>query len=106
MTIGGEIEPHGSGMVLDFDEFKKILEKTVGRFDHMHIGALPEGWTGNSSHIVSVPFEFTTAENLAKHWAGEVQFHLSQLGSAKFSTRKVLKVEVQESINNHAIWEV
>jgi hypothetical protein len=47
---------------------------------------------------MEVPFQQTTAENLAKHWANEIQAKLPKL-------IKISAVEVEETDDNKAIWQ-
>jgi 6-pyruvoyltetrahydropterin/6-carboxytetrahydropterin synthase len=97
VTVEGK-DTGPSGMLIDFGELKKILNEVIGRYDHMHIGRLPDGWQGNSEHIIEVPFDYVSSENLARHWAKELQEKLS-------NRLTVCQVEVQETLNNVAIWE-
>ncbi|MHA1990848.1 MAG: 6-pyruvoyl trahydropterin synthase family protein [Candidatus Hodarchaeales archaeon] len=97
VTVEGE-DYTSDGMVIDFGELKNIMNSVIGKYDHMHIGRLPDGWQGNPDHIIEVPFEFVSSENLAKHWGLEIQEKLS-------SSLRLCQVEVQETPNNIAIWE-
>ena len=97
VTIAGP-ELNRQGMLMDFGIVKEILNEVVGRFDHMHIGNLPEGWTSNPSHVIDVPFEYTSSENLAKYWATEIQERLEK-------SLRVIRLEVCETPSNTAIWE-
>lgn len=97
VTIAGP-ELDEQGMLIDFGIVKEILTDVVGRFDHMHIGSLPKGWTANPSHVLEVPFEYTSSENLAKYWASEIQKKLNK----PFT---VIRLEVNETASNTAIWE-
>ena len=97
VTVEGK-ETASNGMLIDFGDLKNILSNVLGRYDHMHIGRLPDGWQGNPDHIIQVPFEFVSSENLAKHWAEEIQQKLPE-------SLEVCQIEVQETVNNIAIWE-
>lgn len=84
------------GMVIDFGDLKKILDKSFSKYDHMHLGTIPEGWTANPDHVITLPFEKTTAENLAKFWGMEIQKAVKPL--------KLVRIEVHETPDSMAIW--
>jgi 6-pyruvoyltetrahydropterin/6-carboxytetrahydropterin synthase len=84
------------GMVMDFGDIKKIIDELLGSFDHKHLGVVPEGWTGNSEHIIPLPFMATTAENLAKYWGSLIQEKVKPL--------KLVKIDVHETPMSQATW--
>ena len=84
------------GMVIDFGDLKKIMDSVLGKNDHMHLGAIPDGWTANPDHVIPLPFEITTAENLAKYWGELIQEKIFPL--------KLIRIEVHETPTSMAIW--
>ncbi len=85
------------GMIADFGVVKKKIKDLLMKYDHKHLGVLPKGWQGNPEHIVTLPFEKTSAENLAQFWATEIQEALQPL--------QVKRVEVWESQTSMAYYE-
>ena len=84
------------GMVIDFGDLKRILDDILGKNDHMHLGAIPDGWTANPAHVIPLPFEKTTAENLARHWGMLIQKAIDPL--------KLIRIEVHDTPTSLAIW--
>lgn len=84
------------GMVMDFGDIKKIVDEILGPFDHKHLGTIPEGWTANPTHVMELPFEQTTAENLAKYWGTLIQEKIKPL--------KLVKIDVHETPMSLATW--
>jgi 6-pyruvoyltetrahydropterin/6-carboxytetrahydropterin synthase len=95
IEIGSE-KLNEKGMLIDFADLKKILADTLGVYDHMHLGVIPDGWSSNTNHVIPLPFNLTTAENLAKHWGQEVQEKIKPL--------KLVKICVYESSSSKASW--
>lgn len=85
-----------NGMVMDFGDLSKVLDDIIGPFDHRHIGIIPEGWTANLDHVINVPFENTTAENLAKFWGEKIQ--------QKINPIKLVEINVFETPRSKATW--
>lgn len=83
-------------MVMDFGDIKKILSEVLGPYDHKHLGTLPEGWTANPDHVMPLPFELTTAENLAQYWGTLIQ---EKLGSIK-----LVRIDIHETPQSVASW--
>ena len=84
------------GMVMDFGDIKKIVDEILGPFDHKHLGTIPEGWTANPTHVMELPFEQTTAENLAKYWGTLIQEKIKPL--------KLVKIDFHDTPMSLATW--
>ena len=85
-----------NGMLIDFSNLKTIIEKTLKKYDHKHLGVLPFGWTSNPDHVMELPFDLTTAENLARYWGTELLTDIRPL--------RLLRVNVFESEQSMASW--
>lgn len=94
VTLGAESLAEG-GMVMDFGHLKATAGRVLDQYDHMHLGTTPVGWQANPEHVISLPFT-TTAENLAKHWAEEIQEAVRSV--------RVVSVTVQETADSVATW--
>ncbi|MHA2365384.1 MAG: 6-pyruvoyl trahydropterin synthase family protein [Candidatus Hodarchaeales archaeon] len=95
ITVGAD-RLNSSGMLIDFSEITSKVNKMFERYDHRHLGRIPDGWSPNSAHVVTLPFEHTTAENLAQHWGKEVIEVIKPL--------KLVKIDVYETPKNLATW--
>lgn len=88
VSVAGEADG-GDGMVIDFKDLKSLLAETVcARFDHAFIyntGSeaerdIAEVVARHGMRTAAVPFR-STAENLARHFFGELKAHLPGIKS-------------------------
>ena len=95
VTLGSTTLPD-NGMLIDFGDLNKQLKDLFEIYDHKHLGRVPDGWKPNPEHVVNLPIENTTTENLAKYWGQEIK--------DRFPSLSLLKIEVYESLENVASW--
>lgn len=95
VVIGSELV-NDQGMVIDFGNLKKILNEILSPYDHRHLGTIPDGWQANKEHVISLPFEHTTAENLAEYWGKKIQDKIKPL--------KLIELSVHETPSSKATW--
>ena len=86
-TVSGE-RLNGQGLLIDFNDLKKIVQKAIGIFDHKLINDLE-------------PFDKInpTSENLARYLFGEIKDNL-----ALYREIKLARVLVSESRDTSAVY--
>ena len=86
-TVSGE-RLNGQGLLIDFNDLKKIVQKAIGIFDHKLINDLE-------------PFDKInpTSENLARYLFGEIKDNL-----ALYREIKLTRVLVSESRDTSAVY--